>query len=276
MNKLLSSHFSRMRKSRTLLSCTAAMMLFASAILFIIYRETRMSEASLQLHELPLFLFNIVIGGALATFISLFLGTEYSDGTMRNKLIVGHRKSDLYLSNLISSFVAGLILALVYIVILMVGGVAVLASFEADWNMILLLLISSVLLILVYASIYTMMSMLFQNKAAVAVTALIAFFVLLIAATQLQSRLSAEEFYSVDTLTDTGKYVQELVANPSYPRGTKKAVYQFLYDFLPTGQANQIAMGNATDFIQMWVYSLAITVMTTVIGLIGFRKKDIK
>lgn len=252
------------------------MMLFASAILFIIYRETRMSDASLQLHELPLFLFNIVIGGALATFISLFLGTEYSDGTMRNKLIVGHRKSDLYLSNLISSFVAGLILALVYIVILMVGGIAVLASFEADWNTILLLLISSVLLILVYASIYTMMSMLFQNKAAVAVTALIAFFVLLIAATQLQSRLSAEEFYSVDTLTDTGKYVQELVANPSYPRGTKKAVYQFLYDFLPTGQANQIAMGNATDFIQMWVYSLAITVMTTVIGLLGFRKKDIK
>ncbi|WP_280140366.1 ABC transporter permease subunit [Paenibacillus jilunlii] len=265
-----------MWKSKTLMSCTVGMMLFAGAMLLVIYRGTRMRETSLQLNELPIFLFTIVIGGFLAAFVSLFLGTEYSDGTIRNKLIVGHRKSGLYLSNLLISFVAGLIFAIVYIVIVMVGSSLVLASFEVDWNMILLSLTSSVLLIMAYASFYTMMSMLFQNKAAVAVTTLITFFVLLIMATQLQSRLSAEEFYLVDTLTDTGKYVQKSVANHNYPRGTERAVYQFLYDFLPTGQANQIAMNNVADFVKLWIYSLVITVMTTVIGLLGFGKKDIK
>lgn len=276
MNKLLSAHFSRMWKSKTLLSCTASMMLFAGAVLFSIYKNTGLYEISLQLNDLPIFIFNIIIGGVLATFVSLFLGTEYSDGTMRNKLIVGHRKSDIYLSNLFFSFVVGLILALVYVVVVIVGGIPVLSSFEADWKMILLLLISNVLLILAYASIYTMVSMLFQNKAAVAVTTLIAFFVLFVVATQLQSRLSAEEFYTVDKLTDAGEYVQESVANPNYLRGTERAVYQFFYDFLPTGQANQIAMSNMANLVQMWIYSLAITVMTTVIGLLGFRKKDIK
>ncbi|CAM4022950.1 ABC transporter permease subunit [Mesobacillus zeae] len=276
MNKLLSAHFSRLWKSKTLLLYVAGMMLFAGVMLFNIYRGTGLYETSLQFNDLPIFVFNIFIGGVLAAFVSLFLGTEYSDGTMCNKLIVGHRRSDLYLSNLFSSFVVGLILAIVYVVVVIVGGIPVLASFEADWKMILLLLISSVLLILVYASIYTMVSMLFQNKAAVAVTTLIAFFVLLMVATQLQSRLSAEEFYTSDTLTDAGEYVQESVANPNYLRGTERAVYQFFYDFLPTSQANQIAMSNMANLVQMWIYSLAITVMTTVIGLLGFRKKDIK
>lgn len=276
MNKLLSAHFSRMWKSKALLSCMASMMLFAGALLFSIYKNTGSYEISLQLNNLPIFLFNIIIGGVLATFVSLFLGTEYSDGTMRNKLIVGHRKSDIYLSNLFFSFGVGLILTIVYVVVIIVGGIPILSSFEADWKMILLLLISSVLLILVYASIYTMVSMLFQNKAAVAVTTLIAFFVLLMVATQLQSRLSAEEFYTVDTLTDAGEYVKESVANPNYLRGTERTVYQFFYDFLPTGQANQIAMGNMANLVQMWIYSLAITVMTTGVGLLGFRKKDIK
>lgn len=276
MNKLLSSHFTRMWKSKTLLSCMAGMMLFAGAMLLIIYKQTKLGETRLQLNELPIFVFTIVIGGFLAAFVSLFLGTEYSDGTMRNKLIVGHRKSSLYLSNLLISFVAGLIFALIYIVIVMVGSILVLTSFEADWNMIALPLTSSVLLIMVYASIYTMMSMLFQNKAAVAVTTLIAFFVMLIMATQLQSRLNAEEFYLVDTLTSAGKYVQKSVANPNYPRGTERAIYQFLYDFLPTGQANQIVMHNTADFVRMWVYSLIIAVTATVIGLVGFGRKDIK
>lgn len=276
MNKLLSAHFSRMWKSKTLLLCVAGMMLFAGAMLFNIYRDAGLNETSLQFNDLPIFIFSIIIGAVMAAFVSLFLGTEYSDGTMRNKLIVGHRRSDLYLSYLFSSFVAGLIFAIAFVVVVIVGGIPELASFEAKWKTILVLLISSVLLILVYASIYTMMSMLFQNKAAVAVTTLIAFFVLFMVTLHLQSRLSAEEFYTVSKYTDAGEYVQESVANPNYLSGTERAVYQFFYDFLPTGQSMQIALGNMAHSVQMWIYSLVITVVTTVIGLGGFRKKNIK
>ena len=45
--------------------------------------------------------FNLVIGVIAAVCCSMYLGTEYSDRTMRNKLIAGHTRKDIYLSNLI-------------------------------------------------------------------------------------------------------------------------------------------------------------------------------
>ncbi|MDE5570029.1 MAG: hypothetical protein K2I82_05185, partial [Ruminococcus sp.] len=38
---------------------------------------------------------------AIPVFVGIFLGTEYSDGTIRNKMVVGHKRSDIYFANLI-------------------------------------------------------------------------------------------------------------------------------------------------------------------------------
>ena len=41
----------------------------------------------------------------LAAGISLIVGAEYSDGTIRNKLIIGKTKAQIYFANLIASIV---------------------------------------------------------------------------------------------------------------------------------------------------------------------------
>ena len=48
-----------------------------------------------------LFQFPMIHGVMLAAFVPLFLGADYSDGTIRNKLIAGHRRSGIYLSDLL-------------------------------------------------------------------------------------------------------------------------------------------------------------------------------
>ena len=58
--------------------------------------------------------FAIVSGVISACFTGLFLGTEYSDGTVRNKLIVGHGRLNIYISNLAVCCAANLIFIAVY------------------------------------------------------------------------------------------------------------------------------------------------------------------
>ena len=42
-----------------------------------------------------------MIGIIIAIFTGLFLGVEYSDGAIRNKITIGHKRINIYLSNLI-------------------------------------------------------------------------------------------------------------------------------------------------------------------------------
>ena len=76
-------------------------------------------------------------------------------------------------------------------------------------------------------------------------------------------------------LDDEGNIgVGEPYPNPRYISGVKRQVYQFLYDFIPMGQAVHVA-----DYTFEWyypVYSLLLIAITTVPGLLLFRRKDIK
>ena len=46
------------------------------------------------------------MGLVAAILTSMFIGSEYSDGTIRNKLVVGHSRMRIYLANLIVCSVA--------------------------------------------------------------------------------------------------------------------------------------------------------------------------
>lgn len=61
----------------------------------------------------------------------LFIGSEYSDGTMRNKLIVGHKRYNIYLSEQFVCTAAGFMLCLAYIVPHTVLSLILLGKFES-------------------------------------------------------------------------------------------------------------------------------------------------
>ena len=66
-----------------------------------------------------------VVGILISIFYSLFLGTEYNDGTIRNKLIVGHKRETIYLASFITGTVA---VTIIYFIWGLIGGIFTLVS----------------------------------------------------------------------------------------------------------------------------------------------------
>lgn len=220
------------------------------------------------------------IGCFTAVFAALFLGTEYSDGTIRNKLIAGHTRASLYLSSLILTLAASLLVSTVSVLLAAAVGIPL---FGPPVNIPLLLEKIGVgsLLVLSFAALFTFLAMLIHNKSLLSVTAVLTFFLLLFAALFVAKRLEEPEYITGRySLSVNGELVQDdPVPNPSYLRGTKRAVYEFLQEFLPTGQSFLLNRGDGSAGpahpLRMAVYSLLLALVNTLGGILAFRRKDI-
>ncbi len=91
MGKLVASIFSRLMKNGLF------WFLFVVLFLFGMYNSSSESTSSTCSLDGCLFEFTPLMGIISAIFISLFIGSEYSDGVIRNKIITGHSRSSLYL-----------------------------------------------------------------------------------------------------------------------------------------------------------------------------------
>ena len=103
MRKLLSANFSRLWKSKTFWFLLTALFALCLALSLDKIWQVRSLLAAGYARAIDKRLFSEApyIGAFQAVFISFFLGTEYSDGTIRNKLVVGHQRGHIFLSNFI-------------------------------------------------------------------------------------------------------------------------------------------------------------------------------
>ena len=223
-----------------------------------------------------LFSYTILIGLVTAIFTSLFVGTDYSDGTIRNKLIVGHTRIAIYLANLVTTGVAALLFCLSCLVSTLALGLPLLGAPVAGLQTLCPLLFGSLLLALAFAAIYTMVGMVCSNKAAVAVICLVALMLLMIGSSWVVAMLAEPEFYENYTLTDGEMEVIENVRNPRYPTGVWRDVLEFLNDFLPTGQSMQYGQMQVAHPWLLALWSFLIALGATLAGALVFRRKDIQ
>ena len=81
--------------------------------------------------------------------------------------------------------------------------------------------------------------MLYSNKAAVAVISILFVVVLFLLATYINSSLDAPQYFDGYILDSDGNLESKPILNPKYLSGLQRSLYEFLYDFLPTGQSVQ-------------------------------------
>ena len=97
MNRLLIANFARIKKNKLfwVLCGVMALMAIVMVVNAVSNRDTQIDGAMCA--------FAIPVEIAAAIFISIFFGTEYGDGTIRNKLIIGHDRRQIYFANLITA-----------------------------------------------------------------------------------------------------------------------------------------------------------------------------
>lgn len=210
-----------------------------------------------------LFSYALVVVFLIPAFVSLFVGTEYSDGTIRNKMIIGHTRSRIYLSNLIVCSIAGLVFCTCYLI----GVFAVaLPLYTIDTDIlkgIMILILCSFVMSIAFTALCVLTAMLCQNKALTAVVNILAACFLLVMSIYIMNKLSEPEVYpGYSVITDSGEVeVLGNEPNPDYLRGTEREIYQFFNDFIPTGQAVNITQAGGYNHPSAEIHPISAAIL---------------
>ena len=110
MIRMLKADFIRLRTSFAYRLSLFGMLVLASAFMFIQATAMDYTVPLSRVVFLPLSLYGIV----MASFVSVFIGADFSDGIVRNKLLTAKKRSSLVISQIIVSCTGCII---VYIVV---------------------------------------------------------------------------------------------------------------------------------------------------------------
>lgn len=278
MRKLLSANISRLLKSKVFWGLEAASAMFSAIAYALVGINVKNIGENWILEKADLYFFIVLlyVGVLTAVFSCLFFGTEYADGTIRNKLAVGHSRKEIYFSNwLIIGLVTILFITTHYLVAVVVGipagGIAVITAVERP----LVRIVCSLILTFAYTAIFTTTTMLDSNKARCAIVNVLLALALMIAGFMIFSALETPEFKYQMVLQQDGSYLMEDgIPNPRYVGGRLRTIYSVLEAAMPAAFAMRIV----TDTFS-WYHvlgGLLVTVLCTAVGMYLFKKKDIK
>ena len=147
MANLLAAEFHRIRRDPVSWLLAAAALI--SGLVF------GLSGRTDDVYVFPLFIVQ-------AVFISLSLGREYNDGTLRNKIIAGKTKTAIFLSKLLVSLAASLVFTVLFLLPFVPLALRALSGIPGE--ALLWMALDFFLLNLAWAALFTLVSSLISAK----------------------------------------------------------------------------------------------------------------
>lgn len=218
-------------------------------------------------------------------FTAFFIGTDYSDGTIRNKLIVGNRCAAVWFSNLIVCCAAAELMCLSFLLpMVALGPIAGRGYVLTAEELLFRLLIENIALFALIALV-VLITVLVKSRSSAIVIGTLLSLGLFICASVIATRLSEPaNFQGMMYVDEDGNihYDPEATeANPTYIRnGTMRKVLEVVYDVLPSGQMIQASsMWDEYDSAHgglLLLYSAGIIAGAILIGVPTFQRGDLK
>ena len=304
MANLLAAEFHRIRRDPVSWLLAAAAVI--SGLLF------GLSGRTDDVFVFPLFIVQ-------AVFISLSLGREYNDGTLRNKIIAGKTKTAIFLSKLLVSLAASLVFTVLFLLPFVPLALRALSGIPGE--ALLWMALDFFLLNLAWAALFTLVSSLISAKGVAGILNLILIFALIASSYELARMLrqpaelpwdfsesvplSQEELDQVKAGTFRKPFFQEFdengevsyytysvtegtIPNPNYIREPWNGLLRALHASLPSGPVNDLLGCLGRGYHRNWeesdapplerypLYSLAGLLLLSALGLVTFRKKEIR
>lgn len=164
MSRLFSANMMRLWRSRIFWLEEVFMVGYA----FFAYASARSTLASRgTIRDWNVYFFNVMLlsGFAMALFASVFFNAEYNDGAIRNKLMVGHKRRHIYLVNLGTCLLAGLLMCATYYMFSLFFGYMLIGTEALQIRRAGAGILCSILVFAVYTAIFLFVEMVDRNKA---------------------------------------------------------------------------------------------------------------
>lgn len=277
MRKLIAANFFRFRKDRFSWCVVGIIVVLSLGNVFNSAYEAMAASGYVMSLDGYYFGQAPLIGAYLALLISMFLGTEFSEGTIRNKLCIGHKREEIFLSNFISCALATIVLTAVWMLTsaLLFGMIGTL-EIEMGVSEFVGYIFVAMGFAVSFAALYTVIGSLSSNKAMTVIYTFAVFIIFAMAASALDNRLCEPEING-GRYFDGTKFVQmEPTPNPLYLSGMIRTVCEVALELLPTGQALLLSEVAIEYPVRAIALSVAFTIVTLFVGSMLFRRKDIK
>lgn len=280
MRNLLSAELYRLLRSKLLYIGIATAVITEVYSLIINRNSIQQFDGGL---EDSFFIYSMLLVIVTPAFCGLFLGVEYSSGTLRNKIIAGIGRYQIYIVNLWIAAISSFLFALSAILPGIAFGLPFVASFQMDSSELIWYLACSIGIALASASFCTMIASLISHRSlGLAVGILITFSLLFFGQYLFEALNEPEYVQPTERIIQDGRVFYHVdpnapkISNPDYPDGAFRIMCQFLWNFLPMSQCFQVAFGGVESPAILLLNSALFTLVTTSIGIFLFQQKDIK
>lgn len=216
-----------------------------------------------------------LLGLVFGCFVTVFQGVEYSDGTLRNKLIAGHTRNEVFTSLFLVSALGCAMITIVWM-LASLPGLYWFSGFACGWRTFALSTVLCFASAVLYAAIYTTVALLCPNRAVSVVIALVMWFVFLFAGSSVFDILAAPQTIYDMVYIDGSWAAGPEYPNPNYVSGIGRTVLEVLSHIMPSCPVLSLALKMTDAVVTDILCTLGLTLAVLGGGCLGFAKKDLK
>ena len=262
MINLLSLGFSKLFRNLAFRIGTAAMAVLPVIVALFSYFDEKTPKVPQDgIYNVGLYLIWLIIG----SFVSVFVGQDYDEKTMNNKIMAGHSRVSIYFADYIVTLSGAVIMQLVAIA----AGSAVAVPLFGMYTQPLGTVVCSQLIVFCVIAVYTAV-VLFITTAVTSKTyaqgiSMVAVLALFIVGNSVYDNVTKLK----------AKAAEENIAITELVR--ENSVKDILYNALPQSQADRVLEGGVPEnAAKMICFDLSSIAVFTAAGLFIFSRKDIK